>query len=392
MEGPNKAADPSRTDCAQPRFEPDSEPAPTDFADALPTGPARGRGSGLNPSNRFQDLRLHVLGEHLDEVTKESPEGARLPTTVLPDRSRTVINRVDSPDLPMDWTINPYRGCEHGCIYCYARPGHEYLSMSCGVDFETKILAKHDAPELLRKELAHPRWRGEAIAMSGVTDPYQPIERELRITRGCLEVMAECRQAVTIITKNHLVTRDLDLLKDLHRDRACAVAVSITTLDARLASKMEPRASAPRDRLRAVEEIASAGIPVMVMTAPIIPAINDREIPALLKAAKEAGASGAGFIMLRLPHQVKALFLEWLQRHFPDRAAHVESLIRDVREGGLSDPRFGSRMRGRGPMAEQIARAHRLFCRRYGLNGARGGVNTTAFRRPRGADGQMGLW
>jgi len=362
------------------------------FRDALANGPVRGRGSGLNPANRFQDLHLHVLGEHLDDQAREAPGGTQVATQILPDRSRAVINAVDSPDLPFAWTLNPYRGCEHGCIYCYARPGHEYLSMSCGVDFETRILAKHDAPVLLRRELAKKSWHGEAIMMSGVTDPYQPVERELTITRRCLEVMVECRQAVVIITKNRMVTRDLDLLSDLNRDGACGVAVSVTTLDPRLAAKMEPRASAPRDRLRAIEELAGAGIPVTVMTAPIIPAINDREIPALLKAAKEAGARRAGFVMLRLPHQVKALFLEWLARHFPERAAHVESLIRDVRDGDLSDPRFGSRMRGSGAVAEQIARTHAVFCRRLGLNVEKRVLNTGAFCGPRAVDGQMGLW
>ncbi|MGH7241817.1 MAG: PA0069 family radical SAM protein [Phycisphaerales bacterium] len=350
--------------------------------DALPIGRARGRGAGLNPGNRFEDVRLHVLGEHLDEVRAESPGGKQVQTRVLPDRTKTFINPVDSPDLSMKWTVNPYRGCEHGCIYCYARPGHEYLGMSSGLDFETIILAKHDAPALLRRELAKRSWRGEAITMSGVTDCYQPVERELEITRKCLEVMAECRQAVGIITKSKLVLRDLDLLKRLHEHRAVGVAMSITSLDNELASKMEPRAASPRDRLQAVRELASAGIPVTVMTAPIIPGINDREIPALLEAAAEAGATGAGWVMLRLPFQIKDLFLEWLRRQFPDRAAKVESFIREMHGGELYDPRHFVRQRGEGPMAKQIAATFKLFARKYGLDKSRQALNDEAFLRP----------
>ncbi len=270
----------------------------------------RGRGAGLNPGNRFEDVRLHVLGEHLDEIATQDDDGVQVKTRVVRDASRTVINPVDSPDLAFDWTINPYRGCEHGCIYCYARPGHEYLSLSCGLDFETVILAKHDAPTLLRRELMKESWKGETIMMSGVTDPYQPVERALRITRGCLEVCAEFRQPVSLITKNRLILRDLDILLKLHEHGAVRCAVSLTTLDASLASKMEPRASSPGARLETIRVLASHGIPVTVMTAPIIPRINDHELPALLAAAAQAGASGAGYILLRLPHQIKALFLE----------------------------------------------------------------------------------
>lgn len=359
---------------------------PEEYRDALSHGRARGRASGLNPGNRFEPIRLHVLGEHLDEQAAACPAGSRIPTTILPDRTRTIINRVDSPDLPFHWTINPYRGCEHGCIYCYARPGHEYLAMSCGLDFETKILAKHDAPALLRRELVRWKHAGEGIVMSGVTDPYQPIERDLRITRGCLEVLRDFRQPVSIITKNHLITRDLDIfremlaLSDARRPRRDAshgapprppisCAISLTTLDNRLASKMEPRASAPRERLDAIAQLARAGVPVAVMTAPIIPGLNDREIPALLKAAKEAGATGAGWVLLRLPHQIKALFTDWLAREFPQRAAHVESLLRQCRGGALYDSRPGVRQRGEGEIAKQIGRTFGVFAKRYGLGG-----------------------
>lgn len=362
---------------------PNLDPDP-DFTsrDALPIGRARGRGAGLNPGNRFESLRLHVLGEHLDQARAESPNGKQVPTRILPDDTKTFINPVDSPDLSMKWTINPYRGCEHGCIYCYARPGHEYLGMSSGLDFETVILAKHNAPTLLRRELAKRSWRGEGITMSGVTDCYQPVERDLEITRKCLEVFVECRQAVGIITKSKLILRDLDLLRKLHEHRAVHVAISITSLDNEIASKMEPRASSPRDRLQTVRELASAGIPVAVMTAPILPGINDREIPALLEAAADAGATSAGWVMLRLPHQIKDLFLEWLQRHFPDRASKVESFIRDMHGGELYDARHFVRQRGQGPMAQQIAATFRLFARKHGLDRPIHALNQEAFRRP----------
>jgi DNA repair photolyase len=363
------------------------------FADVQPGGAlARGRGSGsLNPANRFESLRLHVLGEHIDQQLFEHPSGVQVRTQVLRDQSRTVINPVDSPDVPMSWSINPYRGCEHGCIYCYARPGHEYLGMSCGLDFETKIMAKFDAPELLRRELASPRWTGEPIMMSGVTDCYQPIEAKLRITRRCLEVMAECRQPVGIVTKNHLVVRDLDLLGELASFGAASVAVSITTLDRDLAMRMEPRASAPADRLKTVRELSSAGVPVAVMVAPVLPGLTDQEMPRILEAAAEAGAASAGWVMLRLPHQVKALVIDWLHRHAPDRAARVERLIRDMRGGELYDATFGTRKRGRGAHAEMISSVFRTYTRRHGLDKPGAELSSAAFRRPV-LDGQMDLF
>lgn len=358
-------------------------------------GPARGRGAGLNPGNRFEDVRLHVLGDHLDEVIAENPDGTRVTTRVYADRTRSVINRVDSPDLPFNWTINPYRGCEHGCIYCYARPGHEYLGLSCGLDFETRIMAKHDAGPLLRAELAAKAWLGEPISISGVTDCYQPIESRLRITRAVLEVCAEFAQPVTLVTKSKLIVRDLDLLRELAAHRAAGAAVSITTLDNRLASIMEPRASSPRDRLATIGRLAEAGVPTMVMVGPIIPAINESEAPAILKAAAEAGACGAGFTVLRLPYQIKDLFLDWLRRHFPERAARVEHAVRDMRGGGLYSGEFFKRHRGEGPRAEQIATMMDLFKRRYGLKRKWGGVSSDEFlrrKRERESGGQMGLW
>ncbi len=376
--------------------------AEPEYADALPDGAVRGRGAALNPGNRFVGSdpkrgvirRLHVLGEHLDEVhrARTSGDGDACPaapqvrTEVRPDSTRRIINRVDSPDISFNWSINPYRGCEHGCIYCYARPDHERLGYSSGLDFETKLVAKVDAPRLLRRELAHPKWTGETIVFSGVTDCYQPIEREYRITRGCLEVIADCRQPLGIITKNKLVLRDLDLLQELARHKAVRVGLSVTTLDNRLASRMEPRASSPSERLETLAALHDAGIQTFAMIAPIIPGLNDREIPALLKAVSQAGAQTAGYILLRLPHQIKALFLDWLARCYPERANHVESLMRQVRGGALYDPAFGVRQRGRGPIAAQINSLFDAFSKRCGLDGTLAPLNGAAFRRPAGAE------
>ncbi len=323
----------------------------------------------MAPGNRFESVRLHVLGEALDDELREHPCGEQVRTEVLPDHARSVINRVDSDDLNFNWTFNPYRGCEHGCIYCYARPTHENLGYSCGLDFETKILAKLDAPALLARELSKPKWEGDSIMVSGVTDPYQPTEAKLKLMRACLEVFAERRQPISIVTKNHLVTRDLDLLRAMAADGAVSVAVSITTLDKSLAAKMEPRASNPADRLRTVRELREAGVPVGVMMAPIVPGLTDHEIPKLLEAASDAGAMCASWVLLRLPHQVKALFLEWVARHYPDRAAMVEQRIRDTRDGALYNSTFRVRQRGHGERAKQIKQSFDLFARRYNLDG-----------------------
>lgn len=365
-----------------------------EYRDALTTGPARGRGSGLNPGNRFESTRLHVLGEHLDEVLAEQSEdalGRQVTTHVYADRSKTIINSVDSPDIGFNWSLNAYRGCEHGCIYCYARPYHELLGFSCGLDFETKIVAKMEAAAMLRRELAKPKWQGEVIAMSGVTDCYQPVEAKLGITRGCLEVMAQCRQPVGIVTKNRLVARDLDLLMELSRYDAVHVAVSVTSLDPKLAAKMEPRASSPSDRLETIRRLREAGVGVSAMIAPIIPGINDREIPQLIEAVADAGAASANYTLLRLPHQVKDLFLEWLARYFPERAGHVESLIRDSREGELNQSEFGKRMRGTGQFARQIRNLFMVLRRKHGLPRPGRGLSGAHFRRPM-VDGQMSLF
>lgn len=366
-----------------------------EFRDGLPSGPVRGRGAGINPGNRFEDLKLHVLGDHLDEVIAENPDGTRVTTKIYADKTKTIINPVESPDLNFHWTVNPYRGCEHGCIYCYARPGHEYLGMSCGLDFETRILAKYDAPALLRKELSSPKWTGETLVMSGVTDPYQPIEAKLRITRRCLEVCAEFAQPVSFVTKSKLILRDLDLMKEMVSVHAVRAAISLTSLDNEIARKMEPRASSPADRLRAIEGLAKAGVPVAVMTAPIVPGLNDSEIPMLLKAASEAGATSAGFVVLRLPYQIKALFLDWLAREFPLRAAKVEDALRDMHDGELYQADFGTRMRGSGERARSIQATFDLFIRKYGLNTPPRPASTAAFlnrREAAKAKGQMELF
>lgn len=355
---------------------------------------ARGRGSAINPASRFETISLAQLpaGGGDDDliwcgVDEEEADGGaaraakRVPTSVYRDKTRTVINAVDSPDLPFSWTINPYRGCEHGCVYCYARPTHEYLGMSSGLDFETKIYAKVDAVELLKRELSRPKWRGDPIAMSGITDSYQPIERRLRITRGCLEVMAARRQPVTIVTKSALVARDVDVLSRLAAVGAARVAVSLTTLDAELSASMEPRACAPARRLEAMRKLSEAGIPVMVMTAPIIPGLNDAEIPRLLEAAAAHGAVHAGYVLLRLPWQNKALFLDWLKRREPAKAARIEGLVRDARGGGLYRARFGERMRGEGAYARQIGQTVRIFAKRYGLDRPIPPLNSREFIR-----------
>lgn len=348
---------------------------------SLVPAPVKGRGTSLNVANRFDTAHVEEVPEAAEQVALQrdgEPRSHPL-TFVQPDESRTILNKVDSPDLPFKWTLNPYRGCEHGCVYCYARPGHEYLSLSCGLDFETKLFAKHDAPQLLRKALAKPSWEGEPIVMSGVTDPYQPIEEELRITRQCLEVCLELRQPVCIITKNRRITRDLDLLTELARLNLVHVAISVTTLDHKLASILEPRASSPASRVDAIHKLTQAGVPTMVMVAPVIPAINDHEVPAILKRCKVAGARSAGTVLLRLPYQVKELFLTWLRTHFPDRAAKVEAQIRDTREGELYTTGWFERGRGSGALADQIRTTFEVFARRNGLDKRLPPLNRTLF-------------
>lgn len=352
-----------------------------DFAEDLPAVtatrspvPVHGRGAASNPVNRFEKI----------EVASEEAPPDKVPTRYLVDGSKTVLSRNQSPDVPFDLSLNPYRGCEHGCIYCYARPTHEYFGLSAGLDFESIIIAKKDAPELLRQELRARSFRPQMLGLSGVTDPYQPIEQKLGITRRCLEVLVEARCPVSLITKNALVLRDLDLLKELATFGAISVALSITTLDAELARKLEPRASHPRRRIEAIARLREAGIPAGIMTAPIVPAITDHEVPALLEAAAQAGALFAGYTVLRLPGAVEPLFQEWLECHFPDRAAKVLSRLRQMRGGELNQTNFGSRMKGEGLFAEQIRNLFYLHSRRLGLQSGRESMklSTAAFRPP----------
>jgi DNA repair photolyase len=340
-----------------------------------PQGSIVGRGAAGNPRNRFERIEVDTDPEVLSELSP--PE-----TVYLRDRSRSIIATNASPDIGFEASINPYRGCSHGCVYCYARPTHEYLGLSAGLDFESRILVKEEAPELLRKQLSSPRWEPKVLSMSGVTDPYQPVEKGLGITRRCLEVLAEFRNPVIIVTKNHLVTRDRDVLTELARHGAAAVAVSLTTLDDDLRRVMEPRTSRSVRRLAAIRKLASAGVPVGVMTAPIIPGINDHELPNLLSAAAEAGASFAGFVPVRLPYAVAPLFEDWLERHFPERKGKVLNSIRSMRGGRLNDPDFRTRMKGEGIFAEHIAKLFDVSCRRAGIErGSFPKLSTAAFRR-----------
>jgi len=338
----------------------------------------RGRGSGLNPGNRFESL--HLEKDELELDGDEVP--ARVETQFFIDHSRSIIAYNDSPDIGFNASINPYRGCEHGCVYCYARPSHEYLGFSSGLDFETKIMVKQNAAELLRKEFSSKKWQPQVLAISGNTDCYQPVERRLKITRACLEVCAEFRNPVAIITKNHLVTRDIDLLSRLAEIRAARVFISVTSLDPNLARILEPRTSMPSHRLAAVRELAAAKIPVGVLIAPVIPAINDAEIPKILEAAAKAGASMASYVMLRLPHGVKQLFADWLERHFPDRKAKVIHRIESIRGGTLYNAKFGERMKGEGIFAEQIEKLFSVAFRRQGFTKNRAELATEHFRRP----------
>ena len=327
-----------------------------------------------NPKNRFERIEIEA---EFGDLGLEGTE-----TVYLRDVSRSIIARNDSSDIGFDASINPYRGCSHGCIYCFARPMHEYLGFSAGLDFESKILVKQNAPELLRRELSSPRWKPQVVAMSVATDCYQPVERKLRITRRCLKVLAEFRNPVAVVTKNHLVTRDVDLLSELARHDAAKVAISLTTLNDDLRRVMEPRTSRPTRRLAAIEALARAGVPVGVMIAPVIPGLTDHEIPALISAAAEAGASFAACTPVRLPYAVAPLFEDWLERHFPERKEKVLNRIRSMRGGKLNDPRFGTRMRGDGVFAEHIAQLFSISCRRAGMEDRKApSLSTAAFRR-----------
>lgn len=351
-----------------------------------------GRGAKINPPNRFEII--HTEADH-EQIGNDDDffDGLSRPKTIyLPDASQSLITSNNSPDVPFRFSINPYRGCEHGCAYCYARPGHEMLGMNAGLDFETRILVKYEAPALLRAELGRKGWQGEQITMSGVTDCYQPAERSLKLTRGCLEVMVEARQAVGIITKNALVTRDLDLLAQLARERLVHVYLSITTLDDTLARKLEPRTATPQARLRAVRALADAGVPVGVMTAPVIPGLNDEEVPVLLDAAREAGAMSAGYVLLRLPFAVRPIFENWVTEHYPDKAERILARIRATRDGRMNDSTWGQRMRGVGQYAEQIEQTFKVFRKKLGLEGPLPELDCGKFQPPQPTSGQLRLF
>jgi DNA repair photolyase len=349
------------------------------------------RGAAENPTNRFERLHYEAL-EDPEPEPSDLDTGAHAPlrTTCYRDPSRTLLARNQSPDVGFDTSLNPYRGCEHGCSYCYARPTHEYLGFSAGLDFETRILVKEDAPKLLRSALGSPRWTPRVVAIGAVTDGYQPIERKTRLTRRCLEVFAEFRNPIAIVTKGALVTRDVDLLAEMAHHESAAVQVSVTTLDDGLRRALEPRAASPRHRLEAIETLAQAGVPVGVMLAPVIPGLTDSEVPAIVEAAARAGARRASLIVLRLPHGVKELFESWLERHFPERKSKILHRIQALRSGRLNDPRFHSRMKGEGFFADQIQALFDLARRRAGLEDAPLPLSTDAFRRP--PDPQLDLF
>jgi DNA repair photolyase len=348
----------------------------------------RGRGVGSNATGRFEAFKR---ADFDDGWARDDEDLPVLKTQVSDEIARSIIARNTSPDISFDRSINPYRGCEHGCSYCYARPSHAYLGLSAGLDFESKLFAKTNAVELLRKELGAKGYEPATIALGANTDPYQPVERQYRLTRDILKVLCETNHPVGIVTKSALVTRDIDILEPMARKGLVKVAVSVTTLDHKLSRQMEPRASTPIKRLQAIEQLSNAGIPTVIMTAPIIPAINDMEIEKLLAAGQAAGATEAGYVLLRLPHELRQLFSEWLEREFPDRAKHVMNLVRDIRGGRENDPGFGSRMTGRGPYAWQIGRRFELACKRFGLNKAKLKLRADLFERPKQPGEQLSL-
>ena len=338
----------------------------------------KGRGSGENPANRFEKLEFQPSKE-------EIRDGISPKSVFYKDTAKSIITYNDSPDVGFNAGINPYRGCEHGCIYCYARPSHEFLGLSLGLDFETNIFVKEDAPELLRHELSSTNYKPETIAISGNTDCYQPAEKRFELTRRCLQVLAEFKNPVGVVTKNYLVTRDIDMLKESAEWNGVLVAVSITTLDPELKRVMEPRTSEPKLRLRAIEELSREGIPTVVMVAPVIPGLTDHELPNIIRAASDAGARSAGYIMLRLPYGVSDIFTSWLERYLPDRKHKVLNRIKSVRCGNLNSAQFHRRMRGEGIYAEQVKNLFDIACRKAGLNRQQIALSIDQFKRPGGA-------
>ncbi len=365
--------------------------APPDFAEigiAIDRERRRGRGAQSNASGRFEAEARVAFDDGWQSLDELPP----FKTTVAVDTARKVISRNDSPDIGFDRSINPYRGCEHGCVYCFARPTHAYMGLSPGLDFESRLFVKPDAPQLLEKELAAPGYEPKVIAIGTNTDPYQPIEREHKIMRGILEVLEKAGHPVGIVTKSSLVVRDIDILARMARRNLAKVAISVTTLDPKLARTMEPRASTPPKRLAALRQLTEAGIPAVVMTAPIIPALNDAEMERILDAAAHAGVKEANYTVLRLPLEVRDLFREWLMANYPDRYRHVMTLIRDMRGGRDYDSQWGTRMSGTGPLAWMIGRRFDMACERLGLNKRRTRLTTAHFVRPKKGSEQLDLF
>ena len=349
-----------------------------------------GRGAQADPPNRFVAWREEPDFDHLESA--DDLDVRPVKTQFIVDHSRSIVSENDSPDVPFRFSVNPYRGCEHGCAYCYARPTHEYLGYNAGLDFESRIMVKEQAPELLRDWLARDGYRPELIAFSGVTDCYQPAERRFELTRRCLQVAADSGQPVGIVTKNALVARDIDILQRMAEQRTVRVMLSVTTLDADLGRKLEPRTSSPAAKLRTMRELSSAGIETVVMVAPIIPGLNDNEIPAILSAAKDAGAVSAHFILLRLPLTVRPVFTDWLEKAVPSKKDKIESLIRQCRDGDLNNSEFGTRMRGQGNIAEQIAQSFKVFARKCEIDRKLPPLETRFFRPPVPTSGQLRLF
>jgi len=367
---------------------------------------AKRRGAISNREGRFERFRVEALTDAEEivsalrqELEHDPVSGAQIEwtppqvtTTVTPEITRTIITRNESPDIPFDRSINPYKGCEHGCIYCFARPTHSFLGMSPGLDFETRIFSKPDAAALLREELRRPGYRCEVMALGSNTDPYQPAEREHKITRSVLEVLAEHGHPVGIVTKSSLVLRDLDILSAMAARNLAGVMISITTLNGELARRMEPRAASPARRLATIRSLSEAGVPVGVLSSPMIPGLNDTELESILRAAAESGAVSAGYTILRLPLEIKDLFAEWLREHYPLRADHVLALVRSMRGGRLNDPAFGSRMRGTGAYAELLRKRFDVARRRYGLDKGRAVLDTAQFSLPPRSGDQPSLF
>jgi DNA repair photolyase len=360
----------------------------------VPNTPRKGRGAVSNATGRYETEQRHRVDDGWGTAwaAEEWETRETLRTTLTKDTTKVIITRNNSPDIGFDRSINPYRGCEHGCVYCFARPTHAFLGLSPGLDFETKLFFKPDAAKLLEAELRQPKYECRPIAMGTNTDPYQPVERRLKITRSILEVLAAHRHPVTIVTKSSLILRDLDILAPMAKEGLAKAAVSVTTLDATLARRMEPRATTPARRIETIRGLAAAGVPTTVMVAPVIPVLTDPEMETILETAANAGAQSAGFVMLRLPLEIKDLFQEWLAVHAPMKAKHVMSLVRDTRGGKDYDSRWFTRQRGEGPYAELIDRRFRLACEKLGLNTERAKLDTTKFRPPPKPGDQLALF